>query len=42
MIFKPKCTRCASIGSVTNLCGPAAGRLNASLTWVCDFWSLDD
>jgi hypothetical protein len=26
MIFKPKCTKCASIGSVTNLCGPGAER----------------
>ncbi len=26
MIFKPKCTKYASIGSVTNLCGPVAER----------------
>ena len=43
MIFKPKCTRCASIGSVTNLYGPeAGGGLNASLSWVGNFWYLDN
>ena len=42
MIFKPKCTRCASIAFVTNLCGPGAGHLKAFLTWVCEFWYLDN